>query len=96
MNTNRDPRFEPRNGDVVWFRQPRTRFWQCAIVERVADGRVYYCRSAVGGTGAAEHVWVDVEGWRPRGHRARLRFPLIGERAVAIGSARFRPRAAAR
>ncbi|HEY6941703.1 hypothetical protein [Dokdonella sp.] len=75
MNTHRDPRLEPRTGDVIWFRYPRSRTWQCAIVDRVEQGRVYYTRSAIG-AGHGEHVWIDVDGWKQRAGRSLLRFPL--------------------
>jgi len=81
MDRHRDPRWEPRTGDVIWFRYPRNRSWQCAIVDRVADGRVYYTRSSVG-VGRGEPVWIDLDGWRQRAARSRLRFPL-GQRIAS-------------
>ena len=54
-STYRDPRRDPRAGDVVWFNHGRFRAWQCAVVDRVAEGRVYYARSRVGD----DVVWFD-------------------------------------
>jgi len=75
MNILRDPRKDPRAGDVVWFSYGRRRPWQCAVVGRIAEGRVYYSRSQVGGR-TAENVWIDLDGWKQRALNARLRFPI--------------------
>jgi len=77
--TYRDPRRDPRAGDVVWFKHGRLRAWQCAVVDRVAEGRVYYTRSRVGSR-MAEDVWIDLDGWRQRALRTRLRFPVEATR----------------
>jgi hypothetical protein len=81
MNIIRDPRRDPRAGDVVWFSHGRRRTWQCAVVDRIADGRVYYCRSQVGGR-TSEEVWIDVDGWKQRAPGARLRFPIEAMRSL--------------
>lgn len=81
MNTNRDPRIEPRNGDVVWFRPSWRQGWHVALVERVAEGRVYYCRSPINGS-RGESVWIDIDGWRQRRAHARLRFPAPQSRGA--------------
>jgi len=75
MNILRDPRRDPRAGDVVWFSYGRSKPWQCAVVDRIAEGRVYYARSQVGGR-TAENVWIDLDGWKQRALHARLRFPI--------------------
>lgn|GEM_PF-3641799 len=87
MHRQRDPRTDPRAGDIVWFADGDARVWHCAVVARIAGRHVHFCRAPIGDRvaedariDAAEDVCVDVDAWRQRARGAHVRFPSEARR----------------